>query len=99
MTAGDSRGRLTVIASGRVAAANPATLSGNRPSFYADAVGWLVTAAVAEAIANSSEELLSQPDEVGVVAVSDVCTGPSMRQRPGWGAAHELPFGFDDVAA
>jgi hypothetical protein len=80
MTACDSRGRLTVIASGTVAAANPAALSGNRPSFYADSVGWLVTAAVAEAIANSSEEFLSQPDEVGVVAVSDVCTGPSMRQ-------------------
>jgi Beta-ketoacyl synthase, N-terminal domain len=76
--AGDGNG-LTVIADRTVAGADPRGYSRNAPSFYADPAAWLVVAAVQEALAACAENPLSTPDEVGVVAVSPVCTAHTMR--------------------
>ena len=55
------------------------TRSRNAPSRYADPVAWLATEAAEQAIRGASEDVLSRPDEVGVLAVSDECTAATMR--------------------
>ncbi|GHE48609.1 hypothetical protein GCM10018785_17740 [Streptomyces longispororuber] len=49
----------------------------NRPSFYADPVAWLTTAAVTRALARCDRGTGPCPD-VGVVVMSATCTAPTM---------------------
>jgi hypothetical protein len=58
-------------------------LSRNGPSLFADPVAWLVAAAAAAALAACSGDVLSEPDEVGVIAVSSGCTARTMRAIAG----------------
>jgi hypothetical protein len=76
----DSATTLAVIACGEVTAADPGEFSRNAPSFFADPIAWLVAAAVEKALAACPEDVLSAPDEVGMVAVSGSCTALAMRE-------------------
>jgi hypothetical protein len=81
MTVSDSHSGLAVIACGAatVTAVDATTLTRNGPSFFADPAAWLVTAAVRDALDTCPEELLSTPDDVGIVVVSNECTARTMR--------------------
>jgi hypothetical protein len=70
---------LVTVGESLLRVADLTTRSRNAPSHYADPVAWLATEAAEQAILRSSEEVLAQPDDVGVLAVSDECTVATMR--------------------
>jgi hypothetical protein len=72
-------GEIVVIASGTARPADPAQVSRNAPSFFADPAGWLVAAAVEDALSNCPQQILSVPDQVGVVVLGD--EGPARTMR------------------
>ena len=71
-------GGFSVIGSGSAASANPAEFARNAPSFFADPVAWLVSAAVGRALDDCPDDLAGRPDKVGVIALSGTCTGLTM---------------------
>lgn len=71
--------QLTTVGASQLRTTDLAACSRNIPSQYADPVAWLATAAVAQAIGQSSADVLGQPDDVGVLAVSDECTAVTLR--------------------
>ena len=75
MTARDG---LTVVGKVTVSTADPAGLSRNAPSFYADPAAWLVTHAVQRALDDCAEDVLGEPDEVAVIVVSSQGTEATM---------------------
>ncbi|MEU3825516.1 polyketide synthase [Streptomyces sp. NPDC029080] len=68
----------TVTAVGSVSSGRPAELAHNRPSFFADPVAWLVTAAVDRALRASADDLTAAPDRVGVITLSGTCSALTM---------------------
>jgi len=70
---------LAVIGFGEVSTTDPAEFSRNGPSFFADPVAWLVTAAVEQALGRCREDVLTVSDNIGVLVVSEVCTLETMR--------------------
>ncbi|MFD7668967.1 beta-ketoacyl-[acyl-carrier-protein] synthase family protein [Streptomyces sp. NPDC059788] len=78
---GPGPGRTTSIGHGAVTVDDPATCSANRPSFYADPVAWLVTAAVEAALDESGrrEEVLAARNAVGVVVLTGTRPLPTSR--------------------
>ncbi|ORT56735.1 beta-ketoacyl synthase N-terminal-like domain-containing protein [Streptomyces sp. CB03238] len=74
---------LTLIATAALCVEDPRAGSANRPSFYADPVAWLTTSTVARALRAEGAGILHTPDEVGVIAMSETCTRPTMETIAG----------------
>ncbi len=70
---------IAVVGSGTAAATDPTRYARNSSSFFVDPAGWLVAAAVEEALDGCPEPVLSVPDRVGVVVLSD--DGPAATMR------------------
>ena len=74
---------LTVVSTGEARSADLAGCSRNGPSFYADPVAWLVTAAITGAIERGPLDVTAAADEVAVIVLSRGCTTPTMRTIAG----------------
>ena len=70
---------LAVVATGTAIATDRVRPAHNSPSFFADPAGWLVAAAVQDALAGCTEPVLADPDQVGVLVLS--ATGPARSMR------------------
>lgn len=70
---------IAVVGWGTAATADPARYARNSSSFFADPAGWLVAAAVQDALDRCPEHVLSEPDQVGIAVLSD--DGPAATMR------------------
>ncbi|WP_406207807.1 polyketide synthase [Kitasatospora sp. NBC_01560] len=75
---GAGRGGFAVAGTGTAASATPAEFARNAPSFFADPVAWLIAAAVDRALDDCPDDLTHRPDQVGVIALSALCSGLTM---------------------
>lgn len=74
------RNGVIVLARGDAASSNIADVrGGNRTSFYADPVAWLVAQAVTEAVDDCAADLHGVADDVATITISDFCTILTMR--------------------
>ncbi len=71
---------LSAAGHARLTVTDPASCARNRPSFYADPIAWLIVSAVEEALAPCREEVLAEPDEVGVLVSGDGGALPTHRR-------------------
>ena len=74
------RDGFAVVATGSAGATDPAEFSRNGPSFFVDPSGWLVAAAVTDALSRSGEPVLATPDQVGMVVLGNTATATAMRE-------------------
>ncbi len=68
---------LSTVARHTVDAEDPREFARNARSFFADVAGWMVNAAVSGAL-TGADDVLSEPDEVALIAVSDRCSAATM---------------------
>ena len=71
--------RPAVVATGTAGATDRVRQAHNSPSFFADPAGWLVAAAVQDALTGCAGPVLADPDQVGVLVLS--ATGPTRSMR------------------
>jgi hypothetical protein len=71
--------QLTVVATGAADGPDPVAFARNSPSFFADPVAWLVTAAVADAVGPCAADIAAAADSTGIIVVSQLCTTTTMR--------------------
>ncbi|MFG2863465.1 hypothetical protein [Streptomyces sioyaensis] len=78
-TAATSRRPLITTGYGEVVTTTPAGHSRNGSSLFADPLAWLMAEAVERAVESCDTDLSIVGDQVGMVAISDVCTLETMR--------------------
>ncbi|KUL37325.1 hypothetical protein ADL22_21900 [Streptomyces sp. NRRL F-4489] len=78
-TAPATRRPLITTGYGEVVTTDPAAHSRNGSSLFADPVAWLMTEAAARAAADCDTDLTAAGDQVGMIAISEICTMDTMR--------------------